>query len=122
MVSEKSKFLGNKFGYLPETVDRFIRLFGLRETEEMLQAYEIKPKSSIRINELKIGADKLIEMMERKGFVLERSKWYKNGFFIEKAPFPLGATTEYLAGYYFIQSAASWIPSLILNFFIILPL
>ena len=53
--------------------------------------------------------------MEKKGFVLTKSNWYENGFFIEKAPFPLGATTEYLAGYYFIQSAASWIPSLILN-------
>ncbi len=115
MVSEKSKFLAEKFGYLPETIERFLQLFGLEETKNLLQAYEIKPKTAIRINELKINPLELIERMEKKGFVLTKSNWYENGFFIEKTPFPLGATTEYLAGYYFIQSAASWIPSLILN-------
>lgn len=115
MVSEKSKLLAEKYGYLPETIERFLQLFGLEETKDILQAYERKPKAAIRINELKINPPELIDRMEKKGFVLTQSNWYENGFFIEKAPFPLGATTEYLAGYYFIQSAASWIPSLILN-------
>ncbi|MCG3253527.1 MAG: RsmB/NOP family class I SAM-dependent RNA methyltransferase [Candidatus Heimdallarchaeota archaeon] len=115
MVSEKGKSLAEKFGYLPETIERFLQLFGLEETKDILQAYERKPKTAIRINELKINPHELIERMEKKGFVLSQSNWYENGFFVEKAPFPLGATTEYLAGYYFIQSAASWIPSLILN-------
>lgn len=115
MVSEKGKSLAEKFGYLPETIERFLQLFGLEETKDILQAYERKPKTAIRINELKINPHELIERMEKKGFILSQSNWYENGFFVEKAPFPLGATTEYLAGYYFIQSAASWIPSLILN-------
>ncbi|NHJ31943.1 MAG: RsmB/NOP family class I SAM-dependent RNA methyltransferase [Asgard group archaeon] len=115
MVSEKSKILADKFGYLPEIIERFLQLFGQEETEEILQAYESKPKTAIRINELKIKPSELVKRLERKGIVLTKSSWYENGFFIEKTPFPIGATTEYLAGYYFIQSAASWIPSLILN-------
>jgi NOL1/NOP2/sun family putative RNA methylase len=115
MVSEKSKTLAEEYGYLPETIERFLRLFGLEETKELLQAYETKPKTAIRINELKINASELVERLERKGIILSKSNWYENGFFIEETPFPIGATTEYLAGYYFIQSAASWIPSLILD-------
>ncbi len=115
MVSEKSKALAEEFGYLPETIERFLQLLGYHETKEMLQAYEIKPKIAIRINELKIKSSELIKRLEKKGIILTKSNWYENGYFVEETPIPIGATTEYLAGYYFIQSAASWIPSLILD-------
>lgn len=38
-----------------------------------------------------------------------------NCFKINKSPIPLGATTEYLAGFYMIQSAASMLPVQILD-------
>jgi len=114
MVSEKSKALADEFGYLPETIERFLQLLGFEETKEMLQAYEIEPRTAIRINELRIKPTQLINKLEEKGIILTKSKWYENGYFVEKTSLPIGATTEYLAGYYFIQSAASWIPSLVL--------
>lgn len=36
-------------------------------------------------------------------------------FKINKSPVPIGATTEYLAGMYMIQSAASMLPVLVLD-------
>lgn len=113
--SQKAKILATKFGYIPETIERFISLFGLQETEKMLIAYEKHPKASIRTNTLKITPSKLKERLIWKGFALEESEWDSIGFIVKKQPFSLGSTTEHLSGMYFIQSQASWLPVIALD-------
>lgn len=110
-----TKQLAEKYGYLEETIARFVKLFGLEETAEMLQAYEKSPLPTIRVNTLKISAFELKKRLELKGFTLSPSQWYNDGFHVKYEPISLGATTEYLAGFYFIQSAASWLPPLLLD-------
>lgn len=115
MVSEMAKQLASKFKYLPETIERFIALFGLDETEKMLLAYEKHPKATIRTNTLKIDSYALKERLEWKGFILEETILDSDGFVVRKQPFSLGSTTEYLSGFYFIQSQASWLPTILLD-------
>ncbi|NHJ86576.1 MAG: RsmB/NOP family class I SAM-dependent RNA methyltransferase [Asgard group archaeon] len=115
MVSDNAKELAGKYGYLEATIERFIQLFGKAETIKMLEAYEKPPKQTIRVNTLKINSLELERKLSKKGFILTPIDWFDDGFTIENEPLPIGATTEYLAGYYFIQSKASWLPSLILN-------
>jgi len=115
MISSEATELARKFGYLPEIIHRYIQIWGFDETKDMLEAYEKPPKPTIRVNTLKINANELFERLKKKGFVLLQSNLCTDGFIIEKTPFSLGSTTEYLSGYYFIQSMASWIPTLALN-------
>ncbi len=115
MDNREVRDLAEKYGYLHETIERYIQIFGMKETTALLKGYEKKPKQSIRVNELKISKDELVERMLNKGFSFENVEWYNNGLIIEKSPFSLGSTTEYLSGYYFIQSIASWIPTLVLD-------
>lgn len=115
MVSIEAEKLAKKYGYLKSTIERFIASFGLTETEKMLEAYELKPASIIRVNTLKISAQELNEKLSNKGFKLIPSEWYTDGFVVTNEPFSLGGTTEYLSGYYFIQSKASWLPVLLLD-------
>ncbi|MBN1329895.1 MAG: RsmB/NOP family class I SAM-dependent RNA methyltransferase [Candidatus Heimdallarchaeota archaeon] len=115
MVSQEVKNLAQNYGYLVETIDRFVKIFGFDETNKMLEAYEQPPIPSFRVNTLKISVSVLKQRLLKKGFLLKEIDWYTEGFQIEKEPYPLGATTEYLAGYYFIQSVASWLPPLVLN-------
>ncbi|HUT82236.1 MAG TPA: RsmB/NOP family class I SAM-dependent RNA methyltransferase [Candidatus Bathyarchaeia archaeon] len=115
MVSQEIKDLAKKYGYLVETISRFIKIYGIEETKKMIKAYELQPLPSIRVNTLKISVNALKNRLLKKGFILKDVEWYTNGFQVEKEPYSLGATTEYLAGYYFVQSVASWLPPLILN-------
>jgi len=114
-MPSNQKQLAEKYGYLPETIDRFVKLFGVEETEEMLVAYEKSPLPTIRVNTLKISPFELRKRLELKGFELKPSQWYKEGFHVKNEPISLGATSEYLSGFYFIQSAASWLPTLLLD-------
>lgn len=115
MSSEKAKQLAEKYGYLSEAIERFLRLYGLDFTTQMLEGYEQPPKMTIRINTLRKTKGEIIKRLAHKGIILKETEEYDLGFYVEKSPFPIGATTEYLSGYYFIQSKASWIPVLLLN-------
>ncbi len=115
MVSIEAEKLAKKYGYLKSTIERFISSFGLTETEEMLEAYKHKPPTTIRVNTLKISVQELFEKLTNKGFKLIPCEWYANGFVVSNEPFSLGGTIEYLSGYYFIQSKASWLPVLLLD-------
>lgn len=88
--------------------ERYLRIFdGEEGAESFLQACEKGIPPSIRINRLKIQAAKLKTRLEVKGFELDASELTQSGLIIRKAPFSLGATTEYLLGYYYLQSIAS---------------
>ncbi|MFW9922128.1 MAG: RsmB/NOP family class I SAM-dependent RNA methyltransferase [Candidatus Thorarchaeota archaeon] len=115
MYQKEAEELAEKYGYLPETIQRFISIFGLDETKKMLTAYEKPPATTIRVNTLKIKKEELIKRLTKKGFTMDNMEWYDNGLIINKQPFSIGSTTEYLSGYYFIQSKASWLPVLLLN-------
>ncbi len=62
---------------------------------------------AIRVNTLKIDERRLVRRLVKRGFKLEKISWVKSGYFVKKAPFSIGATPEYLLGYYFIQDPAS---------------
>jgi NOL1/NOP2/sun family putative RNA methylase len=62
---------------------------------------------AIRVNTLKITERELSGRLKKKGVKLEKIPWVKSGYFVKKAPFSIGATPEYLQGFYFIQDPAS---------------
>jgi NOL1/NOP2/sun family putative RNA methylase len=115
MVSKEAVNVAKKFDYLPETIDRFIQLFGIDETIAILQAYNQELQKTIRVNTLKITPEGLKNRLEEKDFLLEEIEFCDYGFSVKEGAYSLGATTEYLAGYYFIQSKASMLPSIILQ-------
>lgn len=69
----------------------------------------------LRVNTLKITAKELIPRLEKKGVQLKRIPFTRNGFEVVKSPFSLGAITESLLGYYYIQEAAAQIPVEVLD-------
>ncbi len=98
--------LAKRFGYLEYMVERFIALFG-EETEAFLEGNDQPLLKTIRCNTLAIEPQILAKRLEEKGFALEAVEGLDYAFRVTAGKFPLGATTEYLLGYYFVQSVAS---------------
>lgn len=94
--------------------ERYRSILG-KETDDFLRCSE-KPSTikSIRVNTLKISDTKLLDRLASKGAIFKKIPFLVNGYYV-KSKFSLGSTPEYLQGYYFLQEAASQIPTLILD-------
>jgi len=72
---------------------------------------EAEPKQAIRINTMNASRDNVVQRLESLGIVLEKIPFLKDGYWIRKSKFSVGATAEYLLGLYSIQEAAAQIPA-----------
>lgn len=104
-----ASYLASKFGYKPEIVSRYMEIFG-SDVLKFLEANEKPPIKAIRVNTLKIDPESLIGRLEAKGFKFKPVRWLDYAFIVEEEPYSIGATTEYLLGYYYIQDPTSMIP------------
>jgi NOL1/NOP2/sun family putative RNA methylase len=104
-----------EYGYSDFLIERYLRLFGEEETKQLLEANERPLKKSIRINTIKISVDDCISRLEKKGFVFSKVLWCDYGFIVEKSKFSIGATPEFLLGYYYVQDSTSMIPAIELD-------
>lgn len=93
---------------------RWINFFGYNETVELIEAMEKGIPKHIRVNTIKIDELELIERLKDRGFILKKTEipfCYK----VLNEPYSIGATPEYLMGYYYVMEKSSCIPPLILN-------
>ena len=107
--------LAKNYGYLPYMVQRYAHFLGLNQTRQLLIANDKPLRPFIRVNTLKIKPDILKNRLENKGFKLEPSKWFSYSYEVLNSPYNLGATHEFLLGYYYIQNIASMLPAVILS-------
>lgn len=94
--------LAKKYGYKQEIVERYVKLLG-EDTEAFLKANEAEPEVYIRVNTLKITQNEVKERLQKKGV---RLKDVEGGFLLEKSPFSISSTPEYLLGYMYVQGIA----------------
>ncbi|MBW2982800.1 RsmB/NOP family class I SAM-dependent RNA methyltransferase [Candidatus Woesearchaeota archaeon] len=72
-----------------------------------------RPRPALRVNVLRVSEVEFLRVMRRKGVVLEPIPGVPHGFWYESS-FSLGATPEFLLGWYYLQEAASQVPPLVL--------
>jgi NOL1/NOP2/sun family putative RNA methylase len=89
-------------------LDRYSKL-----GEKFPEKIEIKP--SIRVNTLRIPEDVLINRLNSLGVKLSKIPWLKHGYYVEHSKFSLGASVEFLLGYFYIQEAAAQLPVEVLD-------
>jgi NOL1/NOP2/sun family putative RNA methylase len=70
----------------------------------------IRTTPALRVNTLVASAEIIGKRLTDKGVRLEKIPFVRDGFFIRKASFSLGATPEYLRGQFYLQDAAAQIP------------
>ena len=84
-------------------IDRYARLgWTYRETQ---------PRQSIRINLGNSRGKKLLERLRSSGVELEKVPFLNAGYWVNRSKVSIGATAEYLLGFYSVQEAAAQIPA-----------
>lgn len=114
-VNELKADLMTYYGYTAFLIDLYFHLFTPAEALSHIEANEVPRPLTIRVNSLKAVRKEIAQSLINKGVSLEPVKWSKVGLVIYESKIPIGATPEYLAGQYMLQSAASFLPVLALE-------
>mmetsp|Transcript_10461 Transcript_10461/g.15936 ORF Transcript_10461/g.15936 Transcript_10461/m.15936 type:complete len:548 (+) Transcript_10461:75-1718(+) len=105
-----SRDLSEYYGYIPDLVDVLLDIFSPAECVEYMDASDRPRPLVIRANTLKVTRKDLMEALSKRGVNLEAIEWSKVAIKVTDSTVPIGATPEYLAGYYMLQAAASLNP------------
>lgn len=99
------------FGYNQELTEMLMHVFPNAEIVDFMEASESPRPLTIRTNTLKTRRRELAEALITRGMNVDPiDKWSAVGLVVYDSQVPVGATPEYLAGHYMIQSASSFLP------------
>lgn len=72
---------------------------------------DAKPRQAIRINATNAKGKNLEERLQASGVQLDKVPFLETGYWVRSSKVSVGATAEYLLGFYSIQEAAAQIPA-----------
>lgn len=102
--------LSEYYGYIEELTDFLLDLFAPSECVEYMDSQDRPRPLVIRANTIKTTRKDLMELLVKRGVACETIEWSKVAIKVTDSQVPIGATPEYLGGYYMLQSAASLNP------------
>eukprot|EP01053_Blabericola_migrator_P007682 Blabericola_migrator_1__7681@NODE_391_length_9042_cov_77_341616_g312_i0_p2_GENE_NODE_391_length_9042_cov_77_341616_g312_i0NODE_391_length_9042_cov_77_341616_g312_i0_p2_ORF_typecomplete_len589_score125_81Methyltr_RsmBF/PF01189_17/5_5e62Methyltr_RsmF_N/PF17125_5/3_8e21Methyltr_RsmF_N/PF17125_5/7_7e03FtsJ/PF01728_19/5_9e03FtsJ/PF01728_19/3_4e06Met_10/PF02475_16/8_6e06PCMT/PF01135_19/3_7e03PCMT/PF01135_19/0_0011GCD14/PF08704_10/2_7e03GCD14/PF08704_10/0_0017UPF0004/PF00919_20/0_32_NODE_391_length_904 len=104
------------YGYNKELVKYFFQLLGPEKSVSFMEANETRRPMTLRTNVLKTRRRDLARTLISRGANVDPiGDWCKEGLVVKESTVPIGATPEYLAGHYMLQSASSFLPVLALD-------
>lgn len=110
-IEELTDLIVTYYEYNRELAEYFTALFPPAELINFLEASQTPRPMVIRTNTMKAKRRELAQILIQKGVNLDPAgEWNKVGLKITDSQVPIGATTEYLAGMYMLQSASSFLP------------
>lgn len=111
---DRVKYLSVKYSHPEWMIERWIENFGFSFTEELVEANNKKPKLNIRTNTLKIDRDSLIEKLESRDLICEKTRYSSDGIIVIN-PINITETEEFKDGLFQIQDESSMLVTQIMN-------
>ena len=103
--------ISQSYDYNLDLLELLFDLFPPQECLEFIEANENQRPLTIRTNTLKTKRKDLAKVLIQRGVSLDPiAEWSKVGLKIYESQVPIGATPEYLAGHYILQSPSSFLP------------
>ncbi|KFG27436.1 uncharacterized protein NESG_00515 [Nematocida ausubeli] len=96
-------------------LQKISEIFNKTEKEAFLIASDQKRPTTIRINTLRETRESVIKKLINRGINIEPIKWNNCSAVVYNSDIPIGATPEYLAGSYILQSPTSTLAAIALN-------
>ncbi|KAI5170868.1 25S rRNA (cytosine2870-C5)-methyltransferase [Nematocida sp. LUAm3] len=96
-------------------LEKITQMFNKEEKDAFIIASDKKRPITIRANTLKEKRSSLMEKLAHRGVNIEKIEWSTSGAVVYNSDVPIGATPEYLAGYYILQSPSSMLPVMALD-------
>ncbi len=108
---ELKQDISNSMDYNLDLLELIFDLFSTSEAFQFIEANDTARPLTIRVNTLKTKRKDLAKTLIQRGVNLDPvAEWSKVGLKIYDSNVPIGATPEYLAGHYILQSASSFLP------------
>lgn len=88
-------------------LEKITQMFNKQEREAFLIASDKQRPLTIRVNTLQERRSALMQKLTHRGVNIEKISWNTCGAVVYNSDVPIGATPEYLAGMYMLQSPSS---------------
>ncbi len=104
-------------GRLPEFLTKMLKeQYGKEMTNEILQSYQVKRKTTFRVNTLKAKTEEIKEILEQNQIKYKTVKWSKEAFILENVTEKeIRNLSIYEEGKIYLQSLSSMLPPIILE-------
>jgi len=102
-----AKEIAREYGYLQYMIERYLVLWGEKETLDFIHSCENPIRTALRLNTLKTNEPAFLKAMAEKGIVLEKVEWLNDGYYANFGDHSPGSLFEHMMGYYYVQGVPS---------------